>query len=158
MGLDFEGQAAKLAMKQLIQSERVFGILAYAQDDPIPVGWAALDRRKTLPGHDCIGEDIQCNPHDWAIHCLSSRKDYKNKGVETVLVNAATQLAIELGAQRIEGYPEPKSEEKQAFSTWNTFSGHQKSFENLGYTPLKTGNNTHSEFFQIMEKKIDTSA
>ena len=29
IGLDFEGEAAKLAMKQLVESGRVYGILAY---------------------------------------------------------------------------------------------------------------------------------
>lgn len=154
IGLNFEGEAAKLAMKQLIQSNRVFGVLAYVKDDPIPVGWAALDRRKTLPGHDCIGEDIDCHKHEWAIHCLTSRKDFKDRGVEAVLANAATHLAIELGAQRIEGYPEPNSSESKAFSTWNTFSGHQKTFEALGYRSLKTVDEAHSEFFECMEKKV----
>lgn len=76
MGLDFEGEAAKLAMKELVISNRVYGILAYVENDTVPVGWCALDRKKTLPGHDCIGEDIKCSDNDWSIHCVTSRQDY----------------------------------------------------------------------------------
>ncbi|MBP9707351.1 MAG: hypothetical protein KBD78_06870 [Oligoflexales bacterium] len=54
IGLNFEGEAARLAMQQLVETGRVFGVLAYCDNDPIPVGWCSLDRRKTLPGHDCI--------------------------------------------------------------------------------------------------------
>ena len=78
IGLDFEGEAAKLAMEQLVKTNRVFGVLAYVEGDDVPVGWASLDRRKTLPGHDCIGEDIQCSEDEWSIHCITSRRDFKS--------------------------------------------------------------------------------
>ena len=152
MGLDFDGEAAKLAMQQLVQSERVFGVLAYIEGDDTPIGWAALDRKKTLPGHDLIAEAIQCSQHEWSIHCLTTRKDYKNQGIETLLARAATDLAMTLGAQRIEAYPEPYSHPNQVFTTWNTFSGHQDSFADLGYTVCSTKDTTHAEFFQLMEK------
>jgi hypothetical protein len=64
IGLDFEGEGAKLGMKDLVQTNRVFGVLAYAEGDSVPVGWVALDRRKTLPGHDCIGGDINCDENE----------------------------------------------------------------------------------------------
>ena len=50
IGLNFEGKAAKLAMQQLVESERVYGVLAYSKNESIPVGWCALDRKKRCLG------------------------------------------------------------------------------------------------------------
>ena len=123
MGLDFEGEAAKLALKQLVESNRVYGILAYEEGDAIPVGWASLDRRKTLPGHDCIRESISCSAAFWSIHCVTSRADKKNNGIEKELIQAATQLAKEYKACEVEAYPEPDSIEGKPYRTWNSFNG-----------------------------------
>lgn len=150
IGLDFEGEAAKLAMRQLIQSKRVFGVLAYIENDPVPVGWAALDRRKTLPGHDCIGENLQSSDAHWSIHCVTSRKDFKDSGIESRLVEAATDLALALGATQIEAYPEPASKVSQPFKTWNTFSGYASDYERLGY--LKNSSDSEGEFFLKLVK------
>ncbi len=151
MGLDFEGEAAKLAMKQLVLSGRVFGVLAYKEGDSIPVGWASLDKRKTLPGHDCIAEDIACKDDEWSIHCVTTRKDYKNQGVERVLIEAATKLAFEYGASRIESYPEPGSLESSPFKTWNTFNGYQNCYETLGYSKINKSYGDNLESYQPME-------
>ena len=151
-GLDFEGEAAKLAMRELIKTQRVFGVLAYVENDQIPVGWVALDRRKTLPGHDCIGEDIKGLKTYWSIHCVTSRKDYKQMGVETQLVKAATVLAEQLGATTIEAYPEPDSHPEQVFKTWNTFSGYHSDYSYLNYTKKKSA--LEGEFFLTLIKQI----
>lgn len=84
-GLDFDGEAAKLAMKQLVETQRVFGLLAYSEGDVVPVGWLALDRRSTLPGHDCVDQDLLSRSENWSIHCVTSRRDYRDQGVEDLL-------------------------------------------------------------------------
>ena len=154
MGLDFEGEAAKLAMEQLVKSGRVFGVLAYVEGDHIPIGWASLDRRKTLPGHDCIGEDIQCSENQWSIHCITSRIDFKNKGVEELLMKSATELAKSYKSTQIEAYPEPHSQCTERFKTWNTFSGTEKYFTELGYEKIEKDFGSYSEFYCPMLKKL----
>lgn len=156
IGCDFEGEAAKLAMQQLIQNRKVFGLLAYCENDLIPVGWCALDRRKTLPGHDCVGEDIACANTVWSIHCVTSRSDFKNKGVEKLLSTDAIHLARQLSATSIESYPEPNSIEGAAFTTWNTFNGYQSCFEQLGFEKIEKDFGSHAEFYCPMHKSIDT--
>jgi len=153
IGLDFEGEAAKLAMKQLVQSNRVFGLLAYCEGDSVPVGWCAVDRRKTLPGHDCIEEDIACESNVWSIHCVTSRKDFKNKGVEELLSRKALVLAKDHKAKMVEAYPEPRSEVGQPFKTWNVFNGYQSLFRELGFKQINRDFGGHGEFFAPMEWK-----
>jgi len=154
IGCDFEGEAARLAIKQLIEKGRVYGLLAYTEGDPIPVGWCALDRRKTLPGHDCIEEDINCHKDIWAIHCLTSRKDYKGKGVEEALSQAAVELGRTLSAQSIEVYPEPGSQVGQPYQTWNTFHGHQSTFESLGFKKIDKDYGSHEEFYNPLKLEL----
>ena len=154
LGLDFEGEAAKLAMKQLIQSNRVFGILAYAECDDTPIGWCSVDRRKSLPGHDCIGEDIDCEKDIWSIHCNTVREDYKNKGIQKILAEAACNLVKELNGKKIEAYPEPSSDPEKNFSTWNIFNGHQSTYEDIGFQKIERNYGEHSKFYFPMFKTI----
>ena len=154
IGLDFEGEAAKLAMEQLVKTNRVFGVLAYVEGDDVPVGWASLDRRKTLPGHDCIGEDIQCSEDDWSIHCITSRRDFKSKGVEEFLMKVTTGLAKDYNAAVVEAYPEPGSETTDSFKTWNTFSGTEKFLSELGYDKIKKDFGCCSKFYLPMKKEL----
>jgi hypothetical protein len=153
-GLDFEGEAAKLAMKELVESNRVFGVLAYVDGDSVPVGWAAIDRRKTLPGHDCIGTDITCGEKEWSLHCITSRRDYKNKGIENLLMLAAGEVAKKLKGESIEAYPEPGSRKELDFKTWNTFNGYEDSFLEAGYAKLEKGLGEVEKFFSVVKKDL----
>ncbi len=154
MGLNFEGEAARLAMRELVTSSRVFGLLAYAEGDPIPVGWCALDRRETLPGHDCIGTDIACGPQTWSLHCVVARADWKGRGVEDRLQADVLRLAKELGATRVEAYPEPDSQRGRPFTSWNSFSGCQQSLEALGFVPFVVELGASGEFYRPLAIEI----
>lgn len=155
IGLDFEGEAAKLAMKQLVMSNRVFGILAYCEGEEIPVGWASLDKRKTLPGHDCIEEDIDCASSIWSIHCVTTREDFKGQGVERILIDHAIDLAKTLGATEIEAYPEPNSQEGRPFQTWNSFNGYENIFSEAQFKDIDKNYGDHKNFYKPMRKSID---
>lgn len=157
IGLNFEGDAAKLAMKQLVEKKRVYGILACVEGDPTPVGWCSLDQRRTLPGHDCIAGDVQCDENIWSIHCITCRSDFKNHGVEEFLSAEALKLAQDLKAQVVEAYPEPGSRVGESFKTWNTFNGYQSYFEFLGFTKVEKDFGECSEFFSPMKKDLSVS-
>lgn len=155
MGLDFEGEAAKLAMKQLVETNRVYGVLAYEQGDSTPVGWASLDRRKTLPGHDCIAEDIDCEESSWSIHCISSRSDKRGLGIEKILAEEAIQLAKKMKATEVEAYPEPNSEEGKSYKTWNTFNGHESTFKAMGFESIDKNFGECGEFYRPLKLVIE---
>lgn len=154
VGLNFDGEAAKLAMKQLIESNRVFGVLAYTKGDKIPIGWCAVDRRRTLPGHDCIEEGIACEADEWSVHCITTRDDYKNKGVESTLVQAGIELVKKNNGRSIEVYPEPNSSPNKAFKTWNTFNGYQSDFENMGFCRVDKDFGSREEFYFPMKNTL----
>ena len=155
IGLNFVGEAAKLAMMQLVESGRVFGVLAYAEHDKVPIGWCSVDRRRTLPGHDCVEEDIRCSPNEWSIHCITTREDYKNKGLESALAKGGMELAKKKNGHSVEVYPEPGSSPAKPFKTWNTFNGYQTEFENMGFHKIEKDFGSHAEFYYPMKKILN---
>ncbi|PCJ20731.1 MAG: hypothetical protein COB02_00040 [Candidatus Cloacimonadota bacterium] len=154
IGLDFKGEAAKLAMKQLVLSNRVFGILAFVENDRVPVGFCALDRKNTLPGHDCIANKITSPNSTWSIHCTTSRQDYKSKGVESYLLDEVTKLCKSMSGSNLEVYPEPKSIEGEEFKTWNTFNGYESYFLQNNFKKPQETPPELSNFFSILNKKL----
>jgi GNAT superfamily N-acetyltransferase len=103
-----KGSANKRAMKKVIWSGQVPGVLAFDGDDP--VGWcsvapreeySSLNRSRVLKAID--GKPV------WSIVCLFIDKRYRNRGVSVELIKAAVRYATGQGATIIEGYPaEPK--------------------------------------------------
>ncbi|MCX6118584.1 MAG: hypothetical protein NT027_13660 [Proteobacteria bacterium] len=137
-GLDFVGEAAKLAMKQLVETKRVFGLLAFAPNDSIPVGWVAIDPKNNVPGHDCVIDISSEDSNVWSIHCLTSRSDWRGRGVETFLSKAAVDFCLSKGAKLIEAYPEPGSIPENGFKLGNSFSGYESDFLKLGFLPVNS--------------------
>lgn len=150
---EIEGEPARAAMKALIEKEEACGLLAYDDEDPIPVGWVALDPKKALPGHDCIEEGNK-ESKVWSLHCLSVRTDHKKRGVEKFLVQGAIDWLKEQRAKAVEAYPEPGSQNHYPFKTWNTFNGTQELFENYGFEKIEKDFGSHAEFYYPMIKHL----
>ena len=108
---DFEkqkGQGNKKAMKKIISSGQVPGILAYSDD--IPVAWCSIAPRETFSAleRSRILKPVDDKPV-WSIVCFFVAKPLRKKGVTIKLLQAAVLYAKEQGARIVEGYPvEPK--------------------------------------------------
>lgn len=155
VGLNIVDEAARLSMQQLVQSGRVHGVLAYADGDPIPVGWCSLDLRHTLPGHDCVAGDLVHDTRAWAMHCVTSRHDFKNRGVEKRLSEAALELATSLNARFVEAYPEPDSQTGVGFKIGNSFSGYESELTELAYERVERDYGLFAKFYRPMRKMLE---
>ena len=105
-----KGEGNKLAMKAIIDSGEVPGILAYHSNKSI--GWCAIAPRSSYPAlsRSRILKPIDDRPC-WSVACLFIEKSYRKMGVSTELLRAATEYAKSQRAELVEGYPvEPKSE------------------------------------------------
>jgi GNAT superfamily N-acetyltransferase len=105
-----KGAGNKLAMKSVVDSGEVPGVLAYHNTKAI--GWCAIAPRTSFPAlsRSRILRPIDDRPC-WSVACLFVDKSYRKKGVSTELLRAATEYAKSQGAEVVEGYPvEPKSE------------------------------------------------
>ena len=126
-----KGEGNKLAMKTLINSGEIPGILAYHKAKAI--GWCAIAPRGSYPA---LSRSRILKPVDecacWSVACFFIEKGYRKKGVSIKLLRAATEYAKSQGAEMVEGYPvEPKSEKgiPPAFA----WTGIPKAFIQIGF-------------------------
>lgn len=126
------GKENKNALKALVDSGKIPGILAYFNGQP--VGWcsispreeyARLERSRTLKRLD--------NKPVWSVVCFFVAKPFRRKGVSTRLLEAAVDCARKAGATIIEGYPS-KSGEKQQDPL--VYTGLVSMFEKVGFMPV----------------------
>jgi GNAT superfamily N-acetyltransferase len=103
-----KGEGNRKAMKALVRSGTVPGILAY--HDGRAVGWCSVARREDYPRlkGSRILKPVDNQPV-WSIVCLFVAKPYRRTGVSTRLLRAAVEYVWKRGGTIVEGYPvEPK--------------------------------------------------
>jgi GNAT superfamily N-acetyltransferase len=98
------GDGNKQALKDIVYSGHIPGILAYLNERPI--GWCSvaprehfsvLDRSPTLKRVD--DESV------WSVVCFFASKPQRRKGLNKILLEAAVEYARDRGARIIEAYP-----------------------------------------------------
>lgn len=103
-----KGEGNKKAMKKIIRSGDVPGLLAYSQNKP--VAWCTIAPREV---YSALERSRILKPVDdkpvWSMVCFFVAKPFRNKGITVQLLKAAIQYAKKQGAKIVEGYPvEPK--------------------------------------------------
>lgn len=103
-----QGAGNRQAMKRIVASGRVPGILAYRQERP--VGWCSVAPREEFVrlANSRILEPVDQQPV-WSIVCLFVEKAHRRSGVSTGLLSAAVDYVREQRGKIVEGYAvEPK--------------------------------------------------
>lgn len=103
-----KGTGNKRALKKIVTSGKVPGLLAYAGREPI--GWIALAPRETYSAleRSRILQPVDDQPV-WSVTCFFVAKPYRRQGVSVELLRAATRYAKRRKVRIVEGYPvEPK--------------------------------------------------
>jgi GNAT superfamily N-acetyltransferase len=104
------GEKNKKALKRIVDSGEVPGILAYS--DGKPIGWCAVAPRETfqLLEHSRIMGRVD-EKSVWSVVCFFVAKPFRQKGMSVAMLKAAAEYAGKKGAKIVEGYPtEPKKE------------------------------------------------
>ena len=106
-----KGAGNKKALREIVDSGRKPGILAYSGRQPI--GWCAVAPRSEYVAleRSRILKPVDDEPV-WSISCLFVRKDFRRQGVSSQLLRAAADLAKKQGAKIVEGYPTDPASEK----------------------------------------------
>ena len=104
---DFEkgkGDGNKRALKKIVRSGRVPGLLAYAGKEP--VGWCALEPRANYPRFERsrVLKPVDDQPV-WSVVCFFIARPYRGRGIAGRLLAAAVDYAKKQGARVVEGYP-----------------------------------------------------
>lgn len=128
-----KGAANKKAFKQLVESGKPPGVIAYVQGNP--AGWCAIAPREEYP---VLGRSRVLAPVDeqpvWSISCFFIAREFRGQGVTVPLLEAAVKYARSQGARIVEGYPHDLGKNKlPAPFVW---TGLLPSFAEAGFTEV----------------------
>ncbi len=98
------GERNKRAMKRIVDSGEVPGIIGYKGDEP--VGWCSVAPREQFPSLDRsrVLKRLDDKPV-WSLVCLFVHRDHRGEGVGLAMAKAAVAYARSQGAKIIEAYP-----------------------------------------------------
>ncbi len=105
-----KGEGNRRAMKAIVVSGEVPGVLGYLEDGGKAVGWCSIGPREAFSSlsRSRILKPVDDEPV-WSIVCLFVEKARRAQGVSVALIDGATRYAGSRGARIVEAYPvEPK--------------------------------------------------
>ena len=124
----------RLAMKALVDSGVVPGLLAFDNDEPC--GWcsiaprqqfATLERSRVLKRID--------DREVWSLVCFFIHKHYRNRGVGEKLIRGAVEYVKSQGGRIIEAYP--TAIRKENAPPVSSYMGIPKIFERVGFKEVR---------------------
>jgi len=128
-----KGAGNKRALKKLVTSGEVPGILAYDGDKPI--GWCSVAPRETF---EYLQKSRSFAPVDnqpvWSVTCLFVDKEYRKQGVAVAMLKAACDYVRSQGGKIVEGYP--SITQKHLPDPW-VWTGVLPAFLSAGYKEVK---------------------
>ncbi len=127
------GQGNKEALKAIVDSGEVPGLLAYAGGKPI--GWCSVAPRETFPSLERSRTLKRVDDQPvWSIVCFFVARRFRQQGLMVKLLKAAIAYAKEHHAKIVEGYPiEPK---QSNLSGSSGFTGLLSAFQDAGFVEL----------------------
>ena len=124
-----KGAGNRRALKALVGSGARPGVIAYADGEP--VGWCAVAPRANYVS---LANSRVLKPVDeqpvWSISCLFVRRDFRRRGLSSLLIDAAAEFAARRGARIVEGYPVEASAKTADAFVW---TGLASSFTQAGF-------------------------
>jgi GNAT superfamily N-acetyltransferase len=122
---NWSAESNRRAIKQAVdRAPAPPGVLAYVDGEP--AGWCAVAPRDEYPKLD---RDRATAPLDdqrvWSVVCFLVLRNFRQRGLSKVLLQAAVDLAADHGAKVVEGYP--------AEGTRDAFRGVTSVFEEVGF-------------------------
>ncbi len=126
-----QGEGNRGAMKAIVDSGKIPGILLYSEGEAI--GWCSVAPRQDFAS---LNRSRTLKPVDdkpvWSIVCFFVAKSYRRQRTTEKLIQAAVEYVKQRGGKVVEAYPTaPKSEKVPPVSS---YMGFPAVFEKLGFT------------------------
>jgi len=125
-----KGDGNRRAMRKIVKSGEIPGLLAYYKNEPI--AWCSVAPRETFPVLDRsrILKRIDDKPV-WSIVCFFIAKSYRKHGLMSHMIKEAVKYCKSRGAKIVEAYPvQSKKKDMPDVFAW---SGLQSAFEKAGF-------------------------
>jgi GNAT superfamily N-acetyltransferase len=122
-----KGEGNKQAMKDIVDSGEIPGLLFYDQETP--VAWCSVAPREQF---SVVERSRVLKPVDdrpvWSIVCFFVAKAYRNRGLTVYMLNEAVEYVKSRGGKILEGYPvHPKTKPyPAAFASTGLYSAFQR--------------------------------
>ncbi len=119
----------RLAMKAIVDSGEIPGIIAYREQ--IPVGWVSVAPREKFPSlqRSDVLAPIDDQPV-WSIVCFYIPRKMRKQGIMHGLVQAALDHARKQGAHMVEAYP---FDSEKPLTTLSAYMGIKSVLEKAGF-------------------------
>lgn len=125
-----QGEGNRGAMKAIVESGQVPGILAYAGGNP--VGWCSVAPREDYGSleRSPVLKRLDDKPV-WSIVCFYVERQHRGQGIAHALIRAAVDYVKRQGGQVVEAYPtQPRADKLPPVSS---FMGLPAMFEAAGF-------------------------
>jgi len=127
------GEGNRLAMKSIVDSGRIPGILGYL--DGAPVAWCSVAPRAE---YDALERSRVLKPIDdaevWSIVCFFVAKEHRGAGMLELLIRAAVEHVRSRGGRMVEAYP--TATKTQNAPPTSTYMGFPEAFARVGFTEV----------------------
>ncbi len=127
-----KGEGNRMALRSIVESGEVPGLLAYIGDEP--VAWCSVGPRDAFPvlERSRVLARVDDEPV-WSVVCFFVAKDHRRKGITAHLLEAVKEYARAKGATIVEGYPfEPEKDQPPAF----VWTGLASAFRKAGFVEV----------------------
>jgi len=128
-----KGEKNKKALKRIVDSGEIPGIIVYANGRPI--AWCSVAPRESYPvlERSRTLKRVDEKPV-WSVVCFFVAKPFRRKGVTVKLLRAAVEYAKKHGAKIVEGYPvEPRKTGMPDVFAW---TGLVSAFRKAGFVEV----------------------
>lgn len=127
------GEQNRKALKRIVESGEVPGILAYAGGQPI--GWCSVSPREV---YLALGRSRVLKRVDdksvWSVVCFFVNKRFRRKGLTLKLLEAAVEYAAKQGGSIVEGYPIEAGTKRMADAF--AYTGLASAFRKAGFAEV----------------------
>lgn len=134
------GSGRREAMRQIILSGRVPGILAYAGG--VPAGWCSIAPREEFSSleRSRVLARVDDQPV-WSLVCFYIRNAFRRKGLMNFLVQSALEHARRNGARIVEAYPTCR---EGRLPPVTTYQGLLAAFSRQGFIEVARRSDAHA--------------
>jgi GNAT superfamily N-acetyltransferase len=127
------GEENRKALKKIVESGKIPGIIAYVDSEPI--GWCAVGPRNEYPALERSRLLKKVDDRTvWSIVCFFVTKGFRHKGITVKLLQSAIRYVEEKGGGIVEGYPKD-TVSKPAPDPF-VFTGIASSFHRVGFVEV----------------------